>query len=163
MQSNQKKNQQHSNLVKKGKLNGKNTAQNTQQAWILLPHARTTIRISKSGKVNTKCHKQQRETTRKNNKGGKRTLKLSKPSKQNNKNQKKKHRTHAQHIPLSPNRHRHLVVSTTQHTRHFSFPVASWANHRFLVWHKKTPTPGCVISQWKSRVETVSVFGFKRN
>ena len=28
---------------------------------------------------------------------------------------------------------------------------------------KKTPTPGCVTSQWKSRLETVSDFGFKQS
>ena len=89
MQSTQKYNQQHLYLAIKTKLNGKNTTQNTQQACILLPYPWTTTRISKSGKVNTKCHKQQRETTRKNSKGEKRTLNLSKPSKQNNKNQKK--------------------------------------------------------------------------
>ena len=163
MQSTQKYNQEHLYLAIKTKLNEKNTAQNTQQACTLLPHARTTIRISKSGKVNTKCHKQQRATTRKNSKGEKTYVKFEQTFKTNQKKAEKKHRTRALHIPLLPNRHRHLVVSSTQHTHHFSFPVASRANHRFLVWNKKTPTPGCVISQWKSCVETVSDFGFNQN
>ena len=81
-------------------------------------------------------------------------VKFEQTFKTKGKNTEKKHRTHPQHISVLPNGPKQLLVPATQHTSRFSFPSGHWTNQRFPVWDKKTPTPGCVASQSKSRFET---------